>query len=60
VPDLEPEQIPVQWRNRKKLGKREKRPLLYARGIQDFRVWLESVGITPAAFEASRNLEPVS
>jgi methylenetetrahydrofolate--tRNA-(uracil-5-)-methyltransferase len=60
VPDLEPERIPVEWRNRKKLGKREKRPLLYARGIQDFRVWLESVGITPAAFEASRNLELVS
>jgi methylenetetrahydrofolate--tRNA-(uracil-5-)-methyltransferase len=60
VPDLEPERIPVEWRNRKKLGKREKRPLLYARGVQDFRVWLESVGITPAAFAASRNLEPVS
>jgi methylenetetrahydrofolate--tRNA-(uracil-5-)-methyltransferase len=41
VPDLEPEDIPTELRNRKKLGRKERRPLLYARGMRDFTVWLE-------------------
>jgi methylenetetrahydrofolate--tRNA-(uracil-5-)-methyltransferase len=43
VPDLEPEQIPLEWRNRKKLGRKERRPLLFARGMRDFQVWLEGL-----------------
>ncbi len=42
VPDLEPDQKPIELRNRKKLGKREKRPILFARGERDFKAWLES------------------
>jgi methylenetetrahydrofolate--tRNA-(uracil-5-)-methyltransferase len=41
VPDLEPEEKPLELRSRKKLGKREKRPILFARGGRDFKAWLE-------------------
>jgi methylenetetrahydrofolate--tRNA-(uracil-5-)-methyltransferase len=43
VPDLEPEEIPPEWRNRKKLGRKERRPLLFARGMRDVQGWLEAL-----------------
>jgi methylenetetrahydrofolate--tRNA-(uracil-5-)-methyltransferase len=49
VPELELEQIPVELRNRKKLGRKERRPLLFARGMRDFNAWLEMEGIVVPA-----------
>ena len=43
VPDLEPDDVPEEWKARKKLGRRERRPLLFARGQRDFTAWLETV-----------------
>ena len=43
VPDLEVADLPDEWKNRKKLGRRERRPLLYARGMRDFNLWLEEI-----------------
>jgi methylenetetrahydrofolate--tRNA-(uracil-5-)-methyltransferase len=43
VPDLEVSDLPDEWKNRKKLGRRERRPLLYARGMRDFNAWLEEI-----------------
>jgi methylenetetrahydrofolate--tRNA-(uracil-5-)-methyltransferase len=51
VPELERERIPAEWQNRKKLGKRERRPLLYARGVEAFRAWMESIGLEPVGLE---------
>ena len=45
VPDLEPDDVPAEWKNRKKLGRRERRPLLFARGQRDFINWLEDLGL---------------
>jgi methylenetetrahydrofolate--tRNA-(uracil-5-)-methyltransferase len=64
VPELERERIPAEWQNRKKLGKRERRPLLYARGVEAFRAWMESIGLEPVGLELpgredyKRPLEP--
>ncbi len=43
VPELAHEEIPEDLRGRKKLGKREKRPLLFRRGAKDFETWLKDV-----------------
>ena len=43
VPDLEPDDVPEEWKARKKLWRRERRPLLFARGQRDFTAWLETV-----------------
>jgi methylenetetrahydrofolate--tRNA-(uracil-5-)-methyltransferase len=43
VPDLEPHDVPAELRNRKKLGRKERRPLLFARGLRDFQGWLEGL-----------------
>jgi methylenetetrahydrofolate--tRNA-(uracil-5-)-methyltransferase len=43
VPELAQEDKPLELQNKKKLGKREKRPVLFARGLRDFRVWLEGL-----------------
>jgi methylenetetrahydrofolate--tRNA-(uracil-5-)-methyltransferase len=51
VPDLEPIDVPVDLRNRKKLGRRERRPLLFARGLRDFAQW---------AAEATRQARPTA
>jgi methylenetetrahydrofolate--tRNA-(uracil-5-)-methyltransferase len=51
VPDLEPEEKPIEFRNRKKLGKREKRPILFARGQRDFAAWLEQTGFGQTKLE---------
>ena len=45
VPDLEPNDVPEEWQNRKKLGRRERRPLLFARGQRDFAMWLEGLNV---------------
>jgi methylenetetrahydrofolate--tRNA-(uracil-5-)-methyltransferase len=64
VPELERELIPTEWQNRKKLGKRERRPLLYARGVEAFRAWMQSIGLEPVGLELpgredyKRPLEP--
>jgi methylenetetrahydrofolate--tRNA-(uracil-5-)-methyltransferase len=47
VSELEPERVPPEWRNKRKLGKREKRPLQYRRGVEHFGEWLRQVGIEP-------------
>ena len=51
VPELERERVPAEWRNKKKLGKREKRPLLFRRGLDAFREWLIGIGLEPALVE---------
>ena len=43
VPDLEPDDVPAEFKNRKKLGRKERRPLLFARGQRDFLGWLEEL-----------------
>jgi methylenetetrahydrofolate--tRNA-(uracil-5-)-methyltransferase len=58
VPELERERVPAEWQNRKKLGKRERRPLLYARGVEAFRAWMESIGLEPGLTDYKSNLEP--
>jgi methylenetetrahydrofolate--tRNA-(uracil-5-)-methyltransferase len=60
VPDLERELVPFEWRNKKKLGKREKRPLLFKRGLEAFRAWMISVGLEPVLIEVKSEpeLEP--
>lgn len=57
VPDLERERIPFEWRNKKKLGKREKRPLLFRRGLDAFRAWMLEIGLEPAPVELKPELE---
>ncbi len=53
VPDLEPDDVPEAFRGRKKLGRRERRPLLFQRGQRDFKLWLEELRI-PALLVTSR------
>jgi methylenetetrahydrofolate--tRNA-(uracil-5-)-methyltransferase len=43
VPDLKPHEKPVELQHKKKLTKQEKRPIMYARGKQDFATWLEGI-----------------
>lgn len=40
-----PDDVPAEWKNRKKLGRRERRPLLFARGQRDFAAWLEDLSL---------------
>ena len=40
VPEPEVSERPLEMQTKKKLGKREKRPILYARGQRDFAAWL--------------------
>jgi len=47
VPELEPGSLPGELQGRKKLGKREKRPLLYARGLSAFEHWLTGLETGP-------------
>ncbi len=57
VPDLERELVPHEWRNKKKLGKREKRPLLFKRGLEAFRAWMLEIGLEPVLIEVKSELE---
>ncbi|MFN3266690.1 MAG: methylenetetrahydrofolate--tRNA-(uracil(54)-C(5))-methyltransferase (FADH(2)-oxidizing) TrmFO [Deinococcales bacterium] len=43
VPELAQTDKPLELQNKKKLGKREKRPVLFARGLRDFGAWLETL-----------------
>jgi methylenetetrahydrofolate--tRNA-(uracil-5-)-methyltransferase len=43
VPELAQEDKPLELQQKKKLGKREKRPVLFARGLRDFAAWLEQL-----------------
>ncbi len=60
VPELERERVPAEWRNKKKLGKREKRPLLFRRGLDAFCEWMVGIGLQPALveIEPQPELEP--
>lgn len=46
VPELSQAEIPLEYAKKKKLGRTEKRPILFTRGIQAFKQWLEFNGIT--------------
>jgi methylenetetrahydrofolate--tRNA-(uracil-5-)-methyltransferase len=41
IPDLEKTEIPEEYAKKKKLGRKEKRPLLFERGFSAFKTWLE-------------------
>jgi methylenetetrahydrofolate--tRNA-(uracil-5-)-methyltransferase len=45
IPDLERKDFPVEHANKKKLGRKEKRPILFERGILAFEHWLSSYGV---------------
>lgn len=43
VPELAPEEVPADLAGRRKLGRRERRPVLFARGLAAFRAWLAAL-----------------
>ena len=45
VPDLEKSEMPEEHAKKKKLGRKEKRPLLFERGFAAFKTWLEVSGV---------------
>lgn len=42
IPDLAQADFPEEYAKKKKLGRREKRPILFARGLKAFQAWLET------------------